>query len=316
VAKSRDSAFGFELLDWEGASHTSLLFAPTLKPHSLTHSLATTTCFIMTPKYTAVTLGTVETDDDRKLNLWTAEAKFDLTPFISDGDVVDKEIQELDARLARAKAELERMRSGDLSHPVVRAQYEAKMLEQQVQIYLQSEEELHQKELELDVSLSSARALYKAIDPDLLDGQAPPTDLSDLQQLAGSVGLRKKAEEHDRVISWLQGIGGEDTVQHAVKKLSSVQPLLDKIGGEAQLDRLLKVVEEAGDLSALEANVAQAKAASSLLELLKNGEADKLFQLVSDSGGVDGLSKLMAQARAASSLTDKPENDGAGNLLW
>jgi hypothetical protein len=170
--------------------------------------------------------------------------------------------------------------------------------------------------LELDVSLSSARALYKAIDPDLLDGQAPPTDLSDLQQLAGSVGLRKKAEEHDRVISWLQGIGGEDTVQHAVKKLSSVQPLLDKIGGEAQLDRLLKVVEEAGDLSALEAKVAQAKAASSLLELLKDGEADKLFQLVSDSGEVDGLSKLMAQARAASSLTDKPENDGAGNLLW
>jgi hypothetical protein len=87
-----------------------------------------------------------------------------------------------------------------------------------------------------------------------------------------------------------------------------VQPLLDKIGGEAQVDRLLKVVEEAGDLSALEAKVAQ--------ELLKDGEADKLFELVSDSGGVDGLSKLMAQARAASSLTDKPENDGAGNLLW
>jgi hypothetical protein len=110
-----------------------------LQHSNLTHSLTTTTCFIMTPKYTAVTLGTVETDDDRKLNLWTAEAKFDLTPFISDGDVVDKEIQELDARLARAKAELERMRSGDLSHPAVRVQYEAKMLEQQVQIYLESE---------------------------------------------------------------------------------------------------------------------------------------------------------------------------------
>jgi ribosomal protein L7/L12 len=156
---------------------------------------------------------------------------------------------------------------------------------------------LKEKE-ELAATLERIQASQKA---GLPNNGPPPVASSDLRQTEGSVGLWKKAKEPDRVSSWLQGIGGEQSAQSGTKTPSSLQLLLEKVGGEAQADRLLKAVREAGGLSALEAKMTQADAASSLPESFKDGEADRLRQLVSDSGGIDGLSGLVTQADAASS---------------
>ncbi|CAG5179031.1 uncharacterized protein ALTATR162_LOCUS8998 [Alternaria atra] len=51
-----------------------------------------------TPTHLAVTTKRLCTTHDYELALWIAKAKYDLTPFVEDGDFNDRENQELQAR--------------------------------------------------------------------------------------------------------------------------------------------------------------------------------------------------------------------------
>jgi uncharacterized protein HemY len=61
-----------------------------------------------------------KTTDDYRLLLHTAEAEYDLNLFVDDGDLAYQQIVAAQTKLEAARVELQRIQSGDPSHPLVR----------------------------------------------------------------------------------------------------------------------------------------------------------------------------------------------------
>jgi hypothetical protein len=73
----------------------------------------------------AVTKGQQRFGKDQKLAIVRAEAKYDLTRFVEDFDLANRQIQEAKARLVKAAADNKRITKGAVSHPAVRFGEEA-----------------------------------------------------------------------------------------------------------------------------------------------------------------------------------------------
>jgi hypothetical protein len=71
---------------------------------------------------------------DLDLARWTAGAKYDLTRFVEDGDIADKQIVENKARIKQLDEEIQRIEDGDPSHLLVQKRLQHQALLEKVRL--------------------------------------------------------------------------------------------------------------------------------------------------------------------------------------
>jgi hypothetical protein len=75
------------------------------------------------------------------LALGTAETKFDMPPFTQDGEVANRQIQAIQTRIARVRAEVNEIMSENLSHSAVQWLHEARVIRRKLNATLELLEE-------------------------------------------------------------------------------------------------------------------------------------------------------------------------------
>jgi hypothetical protein len=213
----------------------------------------------MAPHQYAVSKGGLKTAKDYELASYIIGAKYDLNPFIEDGDLADAQIQADTKRCEEIEDELRRIREGDPSHPIVRRRERAKLLTKmtaviveackpdkeisgtsrncvykqrltsivnQLEVVSQKYTQAQQRRQELQ---RMCLDLYEIIEGETTVEQPQPS-IEQLRAKAGSNGLMHKASEYDRLVSWLARQGGQAKVQEAISQAASVKSSLQTVG--------------------------------------------------------------------------------------
>ncbi|KAJ4361797.1 hypothetical protein N0V83_010738 [Neocucurbitaria cava] len=301
----------------------------------------------MAPRKRAVTTREFKDRADLELAVWRAEAKYDLTQFVEDGDLADLEIQEAEAKIQRCDAELKRIKDRDPTHPLVRREEQARMRLATVNLVKEEREaqkkrreeweaekrqrEASQVELQSQVEVGSVE--YDSLKRDLshvqrdlehsqrqfqelrrlcsdlhqvIDGSSaneqPRTGLKELQQYAGSLGLKAKAVEYHALSLWVEGCGGKKTLIEKAAQAETVAPLLRIVGEPGQLDSLTALLVKEGTLNKLLEKVTQAETVAPLLRMVgEQGQLDSLIALLSKEG-LQNLQDKVAQVDTVAPL--------------
>lgn len=170
--------------------------------------------------------------------------------------------------------------------------------------------------------------LHQVIDSSSANEQ-PQTALKDLQQCAGSLGLKAKAVEYDALISWVEGCGGKETLIKKVAQAETASPLLQRISEPGQLGSLTALLDKEGGL---ENHLKKVTAAEPMLKKIADEKAlDKVLskanrlntllkahgsfaelqdllaktkKLLGQTGSMEGLSRAVSDATKARSILE------------
>ncbi|KAH4098845.1 hypothetical protein HBH46_153940 [Parastagonospora nodorum] len=269
----------------------------------------------MAPHKYAVTRSTQKSLKDYQLAVSIGAAKFDLNPFVEDGDCADEEIQANNKKAAKLRAELHLLKSGNPSHPLVQLQEKADAVSKMVRLVTKQDVNAKSKEPHEQVEVVShefeqsqqrsqglqerhqdlqrmCSDLYQVIEGESTTEQ-PRSSIAQLQKEAGSVGLLYKASQYDELRSWLEGLGGREAVEEAVSQAASVIPLLEKISGA----------------DGLQSQVLRAASVTPVMERLTGTELQTMEQLLRDHGGLTGVQKKVAQAVSVAPLLGGIQSD-------
>ncbi|KAF2830635.1 hypothetical protein CC86DRAFT_402662 [Ophiobolus disseminans] len=225
----------------------------------------------MAPPRQSVTARNLRTTEDFLLALHTAEAKYDLTQFVEDGDLADK---------------------NDPSHPVVRLRERASAVLNTVE--LAKDNPCRQENTQMQQVYDQSTVRHERLKQfcsnlqETIDGpsshEQPQSSLQDLK-------------------SWNDSVGGFEQLQTRVTQSSSAAPLVDLLKGD-QWTLLADLLKVNGGLEGLKTRVTQSSSAAPLVDLLKGDEWLNLAELLKKYGDLKELKARVTQSSSAASLVD------------
>ncbi|KAH6878254.1 hypothetical protein BKA58DRAFT_91766 [Alternaria rosae] len=210
-------------------------------------------------EHLAVTMDTMRTEADFELWRRTAEAQYDITPFIRNADITDQKIQEKTAAVAAVEAEVESLRNGE--NPLKVKQARLKLLVDYMgkiaravkfegnRLHREYEPHAQLSALELDEQVQTHNETMEVLHS-IIDGTDTDkvSDIDELRLEAGGTGLRAQARQFTDVSRWLDSHGGHQVLEAKAAQSDSVSSLLETEGG---VDALKKKVARVDALATL-----------------------------------------------------------------
>ncbi|KAI8942292.1 hypothetical protein NX059_000371 [Plenodomus lindquistii] len=272
--------------------------------------------------------------EDLQLSLDIANAKYDLNQFIEDGDIADKQIEDLKAEAKRLRADNDRILRGDPTHPLVRAEERRKDFVEVRRVFRMQQgmrraeaDENSQSQIgaiEYTSLQSAHESLQKrhetlrryAIDLSQIvegsDSNVPAVDLATVRRRFAGEGL---AHRNEAVDQWLGECGGKDGIAEALVIQASVQPLLEEIGGTGELQSLLALLKDHGGVAGLREAVVSQSTARPLMELLDDPtQPAPLVNLLKENGKTKGLEAAVAMQCLAKPLSKEVDPEHFAEL--